>query len=370
MSDNNLLYKLALGKIPGVGNIMAKKLVSYIGNVEGVFQEKKKNLLRIPGIGPMTANNIVNSKNLISAEQELAFIEKYNINVLFFLDEAYPSRLKHCEDSPLIIFTKGNVPFDALKVISIVGTRSASEYGKDICKSFIENIAQRHPDAIIISGLAYGIDIHAHREALYNKLFTVAVLGHGLNTVYPATHKNIAKKILNQGALVSEFYSDESIDRNNFAKRNRIIAGLSDATIVVESGEKGGALITADIAQSYNRDVFAFPGKINDPYSKGCNALIKQHKASLIEGVQDLEYMLNWDQPEKQTNQVQKCLFHDLTTEEDSVYNIIKLHQEVSMDYLTSQSQIPISKISPILLNLEFLGLIKSMPGNFYRLTN
>jgi len=353
--------------IPGIGSINAKKLVAYTGSIEGVFREKKANLIKIPGIGEVLAGEIVNNTVLKDAEKEISFIEKFNIKTSFYLDDNYPERLKQCADSPLILFIKGDVDLNSPKIISIVGTRKATDYGKNFCNKFIAQLAESKHNPIIVSGLAFGIDIAGHKAALKNKLNTIAVLGHGLKTIYPAVHSKYAKEIVNQGALITEFTSDILAERALFVRRNRIIAGLADATIIIESGEKGGALITADIANSYNRDVFALPGRIDDVMSKGCNKLIKTNKAFLLEGVEDLEYLLGWEQVEGKPHVIQRELFVNLTDEEKIIYQIICENNEIAIDVICSKTEMPVSKVSPILLNLEFAGLIRSLPGKIYK---
>jgi DNA processing protein len=370
MSPDPLLkYKIGISLIPGIGNINAKKLVAYTGSVEAVFTEKKKALLKIPGIGEHLAEQIVNQQVLASAEKEIAFIEKYRIGYFFYLDENYPVRLKNCEDSPVIFFYKGETDFNKAKMLSIVGTRNITDYGKDCCAELIKSIQLRQHDVTIVSGLAYGVDINAHRAALKNGLHTVAVLAHGLNTLYPSLHKSTAKEICDQGALLTDFTSDIMPERNTFVRRNRIIAGLSDATVVVESGIKGGALITADFANSYNRDVFAFPGRNSDSYSKGCNWLIKSNKAALIESVEDIEYMLGWEMGQKALPK-QTELFVQLTDEEQMIADVLRESNELPIDIIAIRVDMPVSKVSACLLNLEFAGLIHSLPGKIYRLKN
>jgi len=314
MNDKNLKYKIAITLIPGIGSITAKKLIAYVGSIEGVFKEKLTNLLKIPGIGKNLANEIYSQDVIGKAEEEIKFIEKYNISCLFYLDDDYPNRLKHCEDSPVTLFVKGNCNFNTPKILSIVGTRSATSAGKQICTNIIADLVKNHPDILIVSGLAYGIDIAAHKASLVNNIKTVAVLGHGLDSIYPSVHKIIATKIVKQGALISEFLSKTIIDKNNFVKRNRIIAGISDATLVVESGIKGGSLITANIANSYNRDVFAVPGRIDDKYSEGCNFLIKTNRAALVENASDINYMLGWESSKSEKRIIQKELFTNRQT--------------------------------------------------------
>ncbi len=364
---DDLIYKIGIGLIPGIGDMMAKKLISYCGGVEAVFHEKKANLLKIPNVGEVLATSVVNQDILKRAEKEIDFMHRHQINYSFYLDDNYPRRLKNCPDSPVIFFYKGNVDFEHSKIVSIVGTRKATSYGKELCNKIVDELYPHHP--IVVSGLAYGIDICAHRAALRNGLPTIAVLGHGLSQIYPATHAATAREIAGQGALLTEFLSDSLIDRNNFVRRNRLIAGLADLTIVVESNMRGGALITADIANSYNRDVFAFPGRLTDEYSSGCNWLIKTNKASLLQSVKDIEYLMNWDDDKipLNTTPTQRELFPSVSPEEEMLLLHLKQHGECAIDNLSVLLNMPVSKVSPLLLNLELSGCIRSLPGKMYR---
>ena len=366
--ENNLQYKIALSLIPKIGPVIAKRLIAYTGSPEAVFRESKQNLLKIPNVGEKLARNIISKDYLEKAESELKFIEKYNIHTYFFTDKSYPARLKNCEDSPIIFYSKGKVDFSHVKTLSVVGTRKPTENGIDLCKKLIKDLAQTNDQLLIVSGLAYGIDICAHTTALEAGLQTIAVLGHGLNTLYPAIHRKIAEKIVSQGALVTEFKSNTKAIAGNFISRNRIIAGMADATVIVESGEKGGALITADIANSYNRDVFAFPGRVNDKYSKGCNHLIKSNKASLIESASDLEYLMGWEIQKQKQRTIQRKLFQELTPKEKEILEVLKTYETIPIDHICNQMQQTTSQISPLLLELEFKGLIKSLPGKQYKI--
>lgn len=365
--DPLLKYKIAINLIPGIGCVIAKRIIGYLGSIEAVFNEKKENLIKIPGIGKYLAYNINTSKALNMAEKELDFIHKNKIQAIFYLDKNFPERLRHCEDGPLLLFTKGAKDLNNPKILSIVGTRLASSRGKETCDKIIVDLANKGHEVIIVSGLAYGIDITAHKSALNNSLKTVAVLAHGLDTIYPNLHRNIAKKILNNGGLITEFFSKTELERNNFIKRNRIIAGLADATIIIESKEKGGAMITADLANSYDRDVFAVPGRINDISSKGCNMLIKNNLAHLIEKADDIEYFLDWNVDLKK-NTVQKKLFPELSTEEQSIVQILLKGQQ-NIDQISKKAGLPTSKVCHYLLKLEFSGNIKSLPGSIYTIS-
>ena len=366
--DSNLKYKIGLSLIPKIGHITAKKLIAHVGSIEGIFHESKKNLLKISGIGEVLASSIINSNVLPKAEEEIEFINRNKIVVYFYLDKEYPERLKHCDDAPLLIYTLGKSSMNWPKMISIVGTRKATSEGIAFCNKLVKDLAERGHDPVIVSGLAYGIDAAAHNAALENNLKTFAVLGHGLDIIYPASHKPIAKKIIENGLLITDFTSKTARDKNNFIKRNRIIAGLCDATIVVESGEGGGSLITADLANSYNRDVFAVPGRISDPYSKGCNQLIKTNKASLLEKIEDLEYMMGWEVENNKSKAIQRDLFVDLSDDEKNIAKILRDNTELTIDIICLKASMPTSKVSPVLLNMEFMGIVKSMPGKKYKL--
>lgn len=364
--ENSLKFKIALSLIPTIGDIRAKRLVAYCGSVEAVFKEKKSSLEKIPGIGSSFAAAVLNHTIFDRAEEEILFIEKNNITPIFYLDKNYPKRLTHCEDSPILLYFKGTANLNAEKTISIVGTREATDYGKTICETLITDLAIHN--VTIVSGLAYGIDICAHRAALENNLPTICALAHGLDRVYPAIHRSTAEKMLENGGWLSDFTSKTIPDRENFPRRNRIVAGISDATIVVESKKGGGSLITANIANSYSRDVFAFPGKIDDVCSEGCNNLIKQNKAALIQSAADIVYIMGWEQTKISKNPIQKKLFIELKAEEEILVTILKEKNATTIDDICFAANMPMSKVSSLLLTLEFSGIVKSLPGKMYRL--
>jgi DNA processing protein len=366
MPEISLRHKIALGLIPRIGDINARKLVSYFGSVEAVFQESYRNIIKIPGIGTGIAKYITERSYLDIAEHEAEYVSRNNIRTYFYLDNDYPFRLRQCDDSPVVFFFRGNCDLDSAKILSIVGTRNATPRGRDLCEKLINGLSGGHPDLIIVSGLAYGIDIASHKAALANNLQTIAVLGHGLKTIYPSIHASIARSMINKGGLLTDFLSDMLPERNNFLKRNRIIAGLSDATIVVESGIKGGALITADIANSYNRDVFAVPGRPDDQWSAGCNSLIRNNRAALVECADDIEYFLNW-KSEKSKPPVQRTLFSELDENEKLIYELLVRQGEMNIDAVCRSVGIPVYKLSSLLLQMEFKGLLKCYPGNLYR---
>lgn len=365
--DENLLYKIALSIIPGIGGILARNIVAYVGSVEGVFTESLKSLQKIPGIGEINAQRIKDKEIFTRAEKEIRFIEKNEIDVVFYTDKDFPRRLKTCVDAPVLLYTKGNLDLNEHRVVSIVGTRNATNYGKQVCDELIHEFSSRNYKVLIVSGLAYGIDIQAHKSALKYNLPTAGVIAHGLDKIYPSLHTETAKKMQENGGLVSDFPSGTKIDPSNFIRRNRIIAGLADATIVVESASKGGALITAEIASSYNRDVFAFPGRAGDVYSKGCNQLIRNSGANLIEGIDDLEFFMGWEKSSK-NKVVQSSLFVELTPEEEKIVKLLRENEELFIDQISSELTLPVSRVSALLLNMEFKNILVALPGKMYRL--
>jgi DNA processing protein len=365
---NTLLkFQIALTLIPGVGDINAKKLINHCGGVEAIFKEKKHNILKIQGIGESIANSIHNKEIFEKVDKELLFIEKYNIKPLFYLDKAYPSRLKNCIDSPLLMYYMGNAELNKPKVVSIVGTRKATDYGKEITKKFVDALTSE--DVLVVSGLAYGIDTASHRAAVDANIATVGVLAHGLDMLYPALNKPLAEKMLKNGGLLTEFRSNTIPDRENFPKRNRIIAGMADAVIVVEAARKGGALITAEIANTYNKDVFAIPGRLTDIYSEGCNHLIKTNKAVLIESAEDLIFLMSWENPNNAMKNRQQKLFIEFTDDEKIIYDLIFEKTNLAIDEIIGLCNMPASKVASALLSMEFNNIIKCIPGKIYKLT-
>ena len=303
------------------------------------------------------------------AEEELLFAERNNIQCITYNDEQYPSRLKECQDAPLALFYRGNASLNALRVVGVVGTRHATPYGEEICRNFMEELATACPDTLVVSGLAYGIDIHAHRAALQHKLPTVGVLAHGLDRIYPSAHRETAVKMMDNGGLLTEFMSGTNPDRQNFVKRNRIVAGMCDAVVVVESAAKGGALITAELAESYHRDCFAFPGKVTDTYSAGCNRLIQNNRASLILSAEDFIRSMGWNHLSLKTKHVQRQLFPDLNDEEKKIVEAIeKAGNGIQINTLVVETNIPIHQISTLLFELEMKGVIQVLAGGMYKL--
>lgn len=360
-----LKYKIAVNLIPGIGDIIAKKLIAYCGGVEGVFKEKKNTLIKIPGVGQTIAASIVSADVFNRAEEEVKFVEKNSIKPLFYLDDGYPNRLKHCSDSPVMLYYKGTADLNNSYVLAVVGTRRCTEYGKKVCRQIIHDL--KHHNILIVSGLAYGIDYCAHKSALEFDLPTVGVVAHGLDMLYPSAHKSMAEKMIINGGLLTEFMSKTNPDKENFPKRNRIVAGMVDAVLVAETAERGGALITAEIANSYNRDVFAVPGRIDDAISKGCNYLIRTNKAALVESAANIEYLMGWEIKKKMAGRQQK-LFVELSGEEKCLFDLLNTHNTLPIDELTYQSNLPMSIVAATLLGLEFQGLVKCMPGKIYQI--
>lgn len=366
--DQNRLSLLALHFIPGIGDHIIRQLISYCGSAEKVFKTPRGKLLKIPGVGGVTADVILKGNPFKKAEKEITTAEKNNVQLLFFTDKNYPSRLKQINDAPSLLYTKGDINFENSKTIGIVGTRKSTDYGKACVEELVEGLIAH--GALIVSGLAYGIDILAHKQALKNNLPTVGVLGSGIDVIYPMAHRDVAKKMEGQGGIVSENPFGTKPDAHNFPSRNRIIAGLSDALVVIEAAEKGGALITSDIANSYNKDVFAFPGNIGRSYSAGCNNLIKSNQAHLITSIQDLEYVMNWHAGVASNNKTSSNALSLLSDDERTLISILKENNnQLSVDELSWRSGIAINKLASLLLALELNGTIVSMPGKIYRLS-
>jgi DNA processing protein len=364
MLHTELLHALALLKVDGIGDVVAKKLINHCGSAQDVFQSKKKDLLAIDGVGEILYKKLQDKSVFQLAENELRFIEKENISCLYYKDSTYPERLKHCIDGPVVLFQSGKIDLQNRRLINIVGTRQITPYGTEFTKKLISDLAPLNP--IIVSGFAYGVDIVAHQAAMENDLQTIGVLAHGLNQIYPKMHKKYMAKMEQNGGFMTEFWSTSNPDRENFIKRNRIVAGMCEATIVIESAEKGGSLITANIANDYNRDVFAVPGRITDKFSQGCNNLIKTQRAHLLNSVADLIYILNWDLDKKVSKPIQKQLFVSLTEEEQKIYDYLQTKEQEVMDIIALDCDFPIFKISSLLLNMELKGVIRPLPGKLF----
>ena len=361
-------YSIALTQCPGIGHRGAKLLIDELGSAQAVFEHRKE----IPDLLPDTSARVCEAlecpEALERAKREMEFVEKNHLTCLTLQDEAYPTRLRECVDAPVVLFFKGNCDFNRLHVISMVGTRRASDYGKQFCADFLHDLAELCPDILVVSGLAYGIDIHTHRAALDNHLATVGVLAHGLDRLYPYHHRQTAVEMLKEGGLLTEFLSETNPDPFNFVCRNRIVAGMTDATIVVESAEKGGSLITADLAIGYGKDCFAVPGRVNDAFSKGTNQLIRDNKAALIENAEDFVKAMGWETPNSKPEAVQREMFLDLTPEETQVVELLRSRGDLQVNALVMLSDIPFSQMTTLLFQLEMKGVVRAMVGGVYRL--
>lgn len=364
MKEEELLYTLALISTEGVGDITAKKLISHFGSAKTIFEVSKKDLLFVDGIGEVMVKKLKSAHlHLKEAEKELKFIEKEQLKTFYYLDENYPKLLSQCIDSPILLFGSGQLNFQNRKLISVVGTRNITNYGKDVCKKIIEELAILDP--VIVSGFAYGVDITAHQTALTLGLDTIAVLAHGMNQIYPKPHKKYMTSVEQNGGFLTEFWSTSNPDKENFVKRNRIVAGMTEATLVIESAEKGGSIITAYLANDYNREVFAVPGRVQDKYSSGCLQLIKTQRAHLVTSGAEIIYHLNWEQKQKKTA-IQPQLFLDLDTDEETIIQFLQIHGKQLMDEISINCNLPIFKVSSILLDLELKGLIRPLPGKWF----
>jgi DNA processing protein len=359
--DQEHLSLLALHFIPGVGTRIIKQLISYCGSAEEAFKRPKGKLQLIPGVGPATAQALTKGKSLALAEKEFRKAAKEDTQLLFYIDKQYPDRLKAIDDAPTLLYFKGNCNLNQKKIVGIVGTRQATAYGRKVVEKIVEDLVPH--EAMILSGLAYGIDIHAHRHALKQQLSTIAVMGSGMDVIYPGNHADVARKMMDHGGLITENSFGSKPDAHNFPSRNRIIAGMCDALIVVEAAETGGALITAEIANSYNKDVFAIPGNLGQTYSEGCNKLIRINKAALFNSVKDLEYLMNWI-PGIETVQPKRDM--ELSAEEQQI--ITTIGSTMHIDALAWKTGIPQGVLASLLLQLEFKGAIKSLPGKQYQL--
>lgn len=324
----------------------------------------------LPGVNPTIVTALDNPAAFLRAEHEMEFVEKNRLTCLTLKDEAYPSRLRECEDAPVVLFFKGHTDFNRLRVINMVGTRNATEYGKQFCVDFLHDLSSHYPDVLVVSGLAYGIDIHAHRAALANNLSTVAVLAHGLDRIYPYVHRKTAIDMLDNGGLLTEYLTETNPDRHNFVSRNRIVAGMTDATIVVESASKGGSLITADLAVDYHRDCFAVPGRATDPLSMGCNQLIRDNKAALIQSADDFMRAMGWTAEEETAKHegIQRSLFLELTEEEELVVGILTRLGDLHINVLVVESNIPVNRMTALLFELEMKGVVRALVGGVYHL--
>ena len=369
-SEEEQIYSIALTMVPGIGHIGAKHLIDGMDNAVDVFRLRKELPERIPEISRRVVEALDCPQAIARAEQEYEFVRKNRISCLTFHDEAYPSRLRECEDAPVVLYFKRKTDLNTHQIINNVGTRNATDYATQLCASFLRDLKTLCPDVLVVSGLAYGIDIHAHREALANELPTVGVLAHGLDRIYPYVHRKTAVDMLERGGLLTEFMSGTNPDRHNFVSRNRIVAGMCDATIVIESAEKGGSLITAELAESYHRDCFAFPGRVNDEYSKGCNLLIRDNRASLLLSAEDFVQAIGWNMPVTPSEKVnvQRSLFLELSDEEQKIVTILEKQGNLQINSLVVEADIPVHKLNAILFELEMKGVVRVLAGGMYQL--
>lgn len=366
MSENEIIALLTLKNTPLIGDVTAKKLIAHLGSASAIFSEKKKNIERIAGIGSVILSHLFDPKHKEEAQKQWEYICQNNIRFCVYTDEDYPVNLAQAVDSPILFFYQGNIRLKHKKIIAIVGTRQITSYGTAFCQKFIEDLSPLKDDLVIVSGYAYGVDITAHKLAIEHGIQTIACFAHGLDTTYPASHKKYNEKMLENGGFITDFCHNSNFDRKNFLSRNRIIAGLADATLVVESAIKGGSLVTADIAFSYDREVFAVPGRATDAYSAGCNKLIKENKAQLLTSAHDLIEAMNWNLEAKKPKVIQPELFIDLSQEEKTIVNYLKNQGKQTMDDIARNTNIPIQKLSNTLFQLEMKGVVFPSPGKLF----
>lgn len=365
MTNEKTLYKIAITQAFKVGPVTTRNLVSYCGGVEEVFKASRQLLLKIPGVGEKTVDFLKDKDVLKKAEKELKLIEKHGIKALFYTDPDFPKRLKHHQDSPTLLFYKGTADLNHSRIVGIVGTRKPTPQGVATCEELVEKLKPYNP--LILSGLAYGIDITAHRKSVECGIPTIGAMGNGLGTIYPTSHRKTADQMLQNGGLITEFLYDTVVAREHFPMRNRIIAGMCDALIVVESGERGGSIISALMANNYNKDVFAVPGRLRDKYSKGCNWLIKTHKAALLESADDIGYIMRWEVDADKVA-IQQKLFSELSDLEKDVVDFLQENEEPGIDLITHHTKSTSGKIAAVLLELEFKGIVKPLPGKRFML--
>lgn len=364
----DLIYKIALTLIPNIGPVQAKLLLQHC-DAEEIFHAKKPFLEKIEGIGPVRAQAIKKFSDFKRAEEEIRFIEKYKITPLFLTDENYPKRLLNCYDSPTLLYYRGNASLNESRMVAVIGTRNHTDYAKQVTEKLVKELAACN--VTIVSGLAFGVDALAHKAALKNSLPTVGVLAHGLSQLYPAEHTILARDMLKHGGgLLTEFTSQTKPDKHNFPTRNRVVAGMTDATIVIETAMKGGSMITAELANNYNKDVFAVPGKLTDVKSAGCNHLVKNNKAILVADLKDIATTLGWQEKSRKASAIkQKQLFIELSPDEKNITGILKEKDVVHIDELNSKSGLSSSAVAAAILSLELQNVVLSLPGKLYRLT-
>jgi DNA processing protein len=365
--NDDLFYEIALTQVPSIGAVLARNLLTHFETAKQVFDAKAKQLEAVENVGPSHYKALKQFDNFKRVEQEMLFIEKYNIEAISLKNPKYPKRLLNCYDPPTVLYYKGTASLNHEKIVAIVGTRSNSDYGKEVTEQLIEGLAAQN--VLVLSGLAFGIDVIAHKKALKAQLPTVAVVAHGLDKVYPPEHTKIAKDMIAQnGGLLTEFLSETRPNKHNFPTRNRIVAGLCDACIVIETDVKGGSMITAELANGYNKDVFAYPGKVTDAKSSGCNHLIQNNKALLCTSANDVINFMQW-MPATKPKKVQRELFVQLTPQEQTIVDVLKQKEAVHIDEISAKTQFTLGAIATNLLTLEMQGIVLSLPGKLYKLS-
>lgn len=366
--DDDVFYSIALSSIKGIGPVIARRLLEEYGSATAIFREKPEILQQIPRYGDELSRGCRSCQVLDPAEREMDFIRKHDIRPLLIGDPDYPERLRDCVDAPILLFYKGTADLNASHIVAMVGTRNSTPYGRDLIEQFTHDLSQQLPDTLIVSGLAYGIDVTSHRCALQNGLETVGVVAHGLDRLYPDAHKQVAREMLSQGGLLTEYLSGTNPDKGNFVARNRIIAGMADATVVVETADKGGSVITANIANTYGRDVFAFPGRVSDQRSRGCNRLIRQNKAALITNADDFMELMNWLPDSAAHPARQLPLLFALSEEEQEIFDLLNRYGEMQLNRIAIETEKPVSVLTGLLMDLELRNIVRSFPGAVYRL--
>lgn len=373
MTVEEIFYAMALTRLNGIGLIPKLQLYKQVGSAQKIFEYKNDIRQIVPDCSDRLVEAIkFSDESIEKTKLELDFAVKHQIQCLCYADEAYPYRLKECDDAPIVLYYKGSANLNQSKIISMVGTRQCTQYGKDLINRFFSNLKYYCPNVLVVSGLAYGIDVAAHRSALQNNYETVGVLAHGLDQIYPSSHRNTAIEMLQQGGLLTEYMSETNADKQNFVSRNRIVAGMSDATIVVESAAHGGSLITASLAQGYNRDVFAFPGSVFSEFSEGCNNLIRDNSAALVNNAEDFIHAMKWDDEkirnEKKSKGIERSLFLELSSDEQAIVDLLQKTNDLQINILSVKTNLPINKITALLFQLEMKGVIKLLPGGVYHL--
>ena len=373
MTEQETLYLMALTQVPSLSLTNLHLLIDELGSASAIYENRKDLKQVLPSASKKFLDGMGNFCNFLArAEEELEFCRKGKIECLGINDEAYPERLRGCSDAPVLLYYRGTTNLNSRHIVSMVGTRQITNYGKDLCRSFVQDLKRLCPDAIVVSGLAYGVDVNCHQAALEEGLETVGVLAHGLDQIYPRLHRETAKQMVSQGGLLTELMSGTPIDKRFFVQRNRIVAGISDAVIVVESATKGGSLITADIALSYDRQVWAFPGRIFDSHSSGCNKLIFSNCATSLTGAEDFCLAMGWTddiQHKKQLSEgIQQELFADFSEEEQIVLKALAKDDSKQINVLSVETNIPVGQLSSLLFSLEMKGAVQMLVGGKYKI--